>query len=425
MTGRSAVGAYIGPGMAGTAVLRDMADPGVTRTCRGDGTLVTQQGVAGSVNGLDGEVHDDGEIWNGFFWELHQGLKSGGWRACGGACDAGPAIQYAAVKLAGGTSPTLATYWTTMRSAASALFPGKPEVAAYVECVALRRGFDLCDRTVPVYAGETKAQFIRLRYSPFQVSFTADASGTGVVAVCSGAGTSTTIHLRKGQPVALTAIDPQTLNATVTSDFSFTMAQPCNTGSFTLTLDVTDGGTWYMLLDAPNAVVGANPGSDTYKVVLSGTGFASRPATPAPPTCTPPLAPAGPLVISPSSATVARGGSLTFTAFGGSGTGYTWSLQTNASGGAIVAGTGVYTAGSTGGVTDVVRVTDSLGASATANLTIPAATSGGGGSGGGGGGGGGGCAAGGEAGVCSLVLLAALAARRRRGVALVHAEHEA
>ena len=62
------------------------------------------------------------------------------------------------------------------------------------------------------------------------------------------------------------------------------------------------------------------------------------------------------LAIGPSSVTVAPGASQTFSASGGSGTGYTWDLATNNSGGAITAA-GVYTAGATGGVTDVVRVT--------------------------------------------------------------------
>jgi predicted secreted protein len=79
------------------------------------------------------------------------------------------------------------------------------------------------------------------------------------------------------------------------------------------------------------------------------------------------------LVIAPSSVTVAPGASQTFTASGGSGTGYTWAVATNNSGGAITAA-GVYTAGATGGVTDVVRVTDSTGGTATATVTVGVAT---------------------------------------------------
>jgi len=68
--------------------------------------------------------------------------------------------------------------------------------------------------------------------------------------------------------------------------------------------------------------------------------------------------------------TVAPGGSTTFTASGGSGTGYSWSLSTNASGGSINAGTGAYTAGATPSVTDVVRVVDSLGNTSTQDVAV-------------------------------------------------------
>jgi len=78
------------------------------------------------------------------------------------------------------------------------------------------------------------------------------------------------------------------------------------------------------------------------------------------------------LSIAPATASVAPRGSATLTASGGSGAGFSWSLLTNLSGGNIVPATGVYTAGLTGGVTDVVRVVDSLGNIATRNVTVTA-----------------------------------------------------
>ena len=77
--------------------------------------------------------------------------------------------------------------------------------------------------------------------------------------------------------------------------------------------------------------------------------------------------------ISPGTATLAPGATQTFTASGGSGAGYAWSLATDASGGAIDAATGAYKAGPTGSVTDVVQVADSLGNVATAGVTVTAA----------------------------------------------------
>ncbi len=356
--GRSQVGSFIGATRTPpTAFLRDMNDPNAFRTCQGDGTLVTQFGAT-VVNGLDGEVHDDGEIWNGFYWEVYQGLKAAGVKTCSGACDAGPSLQYKALQLAGGTSPTFNSYWQTLKAAATALFPSQSGMAAYVDCVAKRRKLDKCDRTVPVYASESKAQFIRLRFSPFQVVL--PATGPTQFSVCSANGTRTTVYARNGLPVQ---IDPTTGAATADGSASFTRL--CSGGS--VTFNIPSAGTWYLLLDSPNALVGATPGQDIYRIDVSPTGMASRPASTAPPTCQP-------LAITPASPLVPPRGSVAFTASGGSGAGFTWSLTTNASAGSIT-GAGVYTAGQTGSVTDVVQVTDSLGKTATRSVTVTAGVS--------------------------------------------------
>ena len=76
------------------------------------------------------------------------------------------------------------------------------------------------------------------------------------------------------------------------------------------------------------------------------------------------------LAISPGSTTIAPTGTQQFTASGGTGTGYTWSLKTNGSGGSIDASSGLYTAGSTDGATDVIQVTDSALATATVNVRV-------------------------------------------------------
>src|SRR2546430_14137550 len=63
-TGHSQIGSFLSavndPSQGGS---RELDDPGVLRTCQGNGTLVPVLGPNASVNGLDGEVHDDGEIW--------------------------------------------------------------------------------------------------------------------------------------------------------------------------------------------------------------------------------------------------------------------------------------------------------------------------------------------------------------------------
>ena len=76
------------------------------------------------------------------------------------------------------------------------------------------------------------------------------------------------------------------------------------------------------------------------------------------------------ITLAPPSASTVPGGQVTFVATGGSGVGYTWSLATNASGGKASNAGGVYTAGSTGAVVDVVQVTDSLGNTAQASVSV-------------------------------------------------------
>ncbi len=75
------------------------------------------------------------------------------------------------------------------------------------------------------------------------------------------------------------------------------------------------------------------------------------------------------LVISPLSANVPAGATQTFTASGGS-PNYTFSITTNNSGAAINPTTGVYTAGTTAGAVDTVRVTDAFGSTADATVNV-------------------------------------------------------
>jgi Zn-dependent metalloprotease len=365
-TGRSLIASFIAARQVpAKPSLRDLGDPSASRTCQGDGTLVNQFGTTTPIfsNGLDGEVHDDGEIWGGFYWEVHQGLKVAGLKGCDGGCDAAPALQYQALQLAAGTSPTFATYWQTLKSAAAALFPSQSGAAEYVDCVARRRKLDECNRTVAVYAGEMKAQYVDQRYSPFQVVLTATAAAQ--FAICSARGTTTTVYARDGSPVQLSGIDPATGNATITADWSSSsLAQLCSAGWSIFTLP--RAGSWHLLIDSPSAWPDA---PDLYGISVSPYASASRPAPQAPPTCIPPF-----LAVAPTQASTPPRGSLAFTAGGGSGAGYHWSIEPNASGGSVTAA-GVYTAGPTGSgasgaVTDYLRVTDSLGNGSFSVVTV-------------------------------------------------------
>jgi uncharacterized protein (TIGR03382 family) len=76
------------------------------------------------------------------------------------------------------------------------------------------------------------------------------------------------------------------------------------------------------------------------------------------------------LAVNPSAPAVAPRTRIAFTAQGGSGSGYVWSLQPGPSGGTIDQTTGVYVAGPNGNVTDFVNVIDSVGNTAAISVTV-------------------------------------------------------
>jgi hypothetical protein len=82
-----------------------------------------------------------------------------------------------------------------------------------------------------------------------------------------------------------------------------------------------------------------------------------------------PLSVIAALTLNGSAGTVYVGGTQQFTAAGGVAP-YTFTIPTNNSVGATVSGTGLYTAGLTGGVTDTVQVADGHAATATATVSV-------------------------------------------------------
>ena len=189
----------------------------------------------------------------------------------------------------------------------------------------------------------------------------------------------------------------------VTSALSIAPPSPSVAPLATLELSATGGsGTGYIWLfsvvesggsiDPTTGRYTAGPRGDAVDVVyvldsLGNTGTVNVTVTQA-------------IAVAPASATVQAGGTQAFVATGGAGTGYAWTLATNASGGTIDAATGAYAAGPTGGVTDVVQTTDALGNVGVATVEVtasPASPAEGG------------CGCGsGEAGGASLLLAAAL-----------------
>ena len=181
-------------------------------------------------------------------------------------------------------------------------------------------------------------------------SYTVAASVTGVVATASFA-------LTNFGPLLLS---PATASRAPRAGVTFSASgDPSATYVYAFATNLS-GGTI-------NAATGAYVAGSTGNVtdVVRVTDSMSRTATAS--------VTVGPGVsISPSPTSAPPRGSKTFMASGGSGTGFTFALTTNGSGGSVVAATGVYTAGATGNTTDVVTVTDSLGNVATSTITVNA-----------------------------------------------------
>lgn len=76
------------------------------------------------------------------------------------------------------------------------------------------------------------------------------------------------------------------------------------------------------------------------------------------------------VTIIPSAPSVPPNGAVGFSATGGSGDGYVWSVSKNASGATIDASSGAYKAGALGKTVDTVRVNDSLGNGALVNVSV-------------------------------------------------------
>jgi PKD domain len=203
-------------------------------------------------------------------------------------------------------------------------------------------------------AGDSSGLFVARFYSDADGVFpfpNNDTSSIGIVRI------TTSVHAMTNGPYTGSTGAPVSLNATGTNSAD---------GAITLyEWDCTNDGIY--------DTSGASPTGATCTYAIAGTYTAKLRATDSlahTGTATATVTIIGPPLIAPSTATLAPRASQTFTASSGSGAGYTFSFTTNASGGTINSSTGVYVAGSTPNVTDVVKVTDSAMGTASATVTV-------------------------------------------------------
>lgn len=164
-----------------------------------------------------------------------------------------------------------------------------------------------------------------------------------------------------------------TLPITVGPGLTVTPAAPAAPPLGALTFVATGGsGSGYQFAftgDASGGTLGATTGlytagstTDVVDVVTVSDSLGN--------TLTINVAVGGALTVNPPAPDVAPRGGLQLVAAGGSHSGYIFTFTTNASGGIVDPGSGAYRAGAVGNVVDIVTVTDDLGNSAHATITV-------------------------------------------------------
>ncbi|HZL21391.1 MAG TPA: Ig-like domain-containing protein, partial [Polyangia bacterium] len=186
------------------------------------------------------------------------------------------------------------------------------------------------------------------------------AGAPGAIAVSSGSGQIALIGAAFTLPLAARVVDG---NGNPVNGATVTFLAPTSGASATLgaATATTNASGVASVTSTANATAG------NYTVSASVSGVVMKASFT--------LTNQAPITLSPASAAVAPRGSVTFSAAGGSAAGYVFSMQSAPSGGSIDPTTGVYTAGATPRVTDVVTVTDNQAHTAHANITVGAALS--------------------------------------------------
>lgn len=165
-------------------------------------------------------------------------------------------------------------------------------------------------------------------------------------------------------------VDPQVVDLPAAGgEITVTFPWVPSTGN-TIFVEVLDGTGNVTSSQTASFSWSSNPSPGGTQVLVAQVTIILGP-TPMP---SPSPSPLAPLSISPAAPSVAPLETVSFTASGGQPP-YAWTLSTNQSDGTIDAASGSYTAGPTSpaGVTDVVTLTDSLGSSTTANVSVSAA----------------------------------------------------
>jgi hypothetical protein len=166
------------------------------------------------------------------------------------------------------------------------------------------------------------------------------------------------------------------VNVSVGGGLAVTPSDPTTTtrGAITFTAVGGSGSFTWSLTSAPSGGT-IDPGTGAYVAGVTGNTIDTVRVQDSVGNSAAVVVSVGPaLTLTPKTGALVSGATLAFSATGGSGVGYAYTLDPNASGGSIDA-SGIYTAGPNSG-SDVVRLVDSLGNADTATVTVTAVPNG-------------------------------------------------
>lgn len=183
-----------------------------------------------------------------------------------------------------------------------------------------------------------------------------DDGGTDVVRVTDASGVTATATVQVGQPTPPLVISPTSATVAPKGSRAFTASGGVAPYTFELLSNASGG----VVTPSGNYTAGPNGGVVDVIRLSDSAGSAVNATVTVGPSIT----------ISPAQPAVPPNGSVSFSATGGSGSGYGWAITTNGSNGSIGASTGSYKAGSGANAVDTVQVTDSLGNKASVNVSV-------------------------------------------------------
>ena len=208
-----------------------------------------------------------------------------------------------------------------------------------------------------VYSLRTNASGATLNASTGAYRAGAMTRVTDVVAATDALGNVAVSNVTVGDGVT---VSPQSPAVPPRGSLTLTASGGSGTGFvFTLT---TNGSGGALDMTTGAYVAGATPRTTDLVTVTDSLGNVATTS----------ISVGGGVSVQPSSLAIPPRGSTTFVASGGSGSAFTFTLLTNASGGSVNPVTGAYVAGATGSVTDVLKVSDALGSNTTVNITVSA-----------------------------------------------------